>query len=419
MRSWFAVLLALLQWVGRFTTHGEDTNLRRAQAYQSGTKDAMRRTTQSPPIFHDDQSYTKVLSNSGETVEITPVTINFDYELADGEMVYTNEHTTFVPNVDFDYSILELTSTRNLNRDTGERVGLDEVYIHHFFIHPHMASGSEDISAYYEDPVWSFPDGYGIEVPAENFPKLAVFGHFISNKNLAPLNGSVGRARKECNECYYAPGKGNMCTPDQNGSFACCGVKQTPTSCETTTTDSTRTKYRLELNFLVSRNIESFKPITFWQLFGPLCDTYRGSACGAGGVKSLKGYGGGAAYFEVPELPNEEPYFKTEASIASPASGELFVSFAHLHTGAVNSTLYLNGEPVCTSIATHGTDPDPSTNVGNEQDHLVYISSCDHTIRFEVGDVWSWDSYYYGGLDDPRFSSPELAGARKRGLSIL
>ena len=47
--------------------------------------------------------------------------------------------------------------------------------------------------------------------------------HVLSNKNLQPIEGSLDLARKQCNECYYAPGKGDLCVPETNGTFACCG----------------------------------------------------------------------------------------------------------------------------------------------------------------------------------------------------
>lgn len=423
--SWFAVGFALLQWVGNYcTTHGTPTP--EDLGFELGTKDALRkhRPSQSPPIFHDDQSYTKILPNSGEAVEITPMTIVFDYELRDGEILYTDDNTdesdqSFIPNVDFDYSILEMSSIRNSNRDTGELVSLDEVYVHHLIIDPCVNVASEVVSSYHTDPIYFLPEGYGIEVPAERFPNFRVSSHFMSNKNLAPKDGSVERARKECNECYYAPGKGGKCTPAMTGRPKCC---EDGMFCDTTTTTTdtttTTTKYRIEIDLLVSRNTGSFKPITFWVLFGPLCGNKHRDNC----VSVLRERtGGGAPYYHVPEQPNKQPYHKIDASIVSPASGELFHARAHLHAGGVNSTLYLNGESICTSIATHGTNPDSSTNAGNEQNHLIHQNTCDWPdgIRFEIGDAWSWDAYYYGGTDDPRFSSTKAAGEHLNAMSMF
>ena len=65
----------------------------------------------------------------------------------------------------------------------------------------------------------TFPPGFGYVVPSRT--------RWGANISLLRTEGLAGdnphRAAKECNECYWAPGKGHECTPEKNGTFQCCG----------------------------------------------------------------------------------------------------------------------------------------------------------------------------------------------------
>lgn len=43
--------------------------------------------------------------------------------------------------------------------------------------------------------------------------------------------------------------------------------------------------------------------------------------------------------------------------------GTMKWSYTHQHTGAINSTLVVNGEDYCTSVAVYGTDPNNAPGV--------------------------------------------------------
>ena len=80
--------------------------------------------------------------------------------------------------------------------------------------------GAEVLGRDEQDPIMLFPDGYALHIVSEN---VFTNAHLLSNKNLSPIHGSLARAHKECNECYYAPGKGSDCTLEVSGIFASCG----------------------------------------------------------------------------------------------------------------------------------------------------------------------------------------------------
>ena len=86
-----------------------------------------------------------------------------------------------------------------------------------------------------------------------------------------------------------------------------------------------------------------------------------------------------------------------------------------MHTGAINISLVINNETICTSTPRYGTDKNTATNPGNEFGHLVEIPDClnmttlgGKPLRISKGDKVRVESYYYVGSDDPRL--PEGAG---------
>ena len=113
-----------------------------------------------------------------------------------------------MPNIDFDYSVLGMTTVRNLHRDTNEPVSLDEVYLHHLTISPFNMVGAEVLNRREDSPYMSFPHGYALHVTAEDGPFIVTNAHLLSSVDLAPVNENLPMARKHCNECYYALNKG-------------------------------------------------------------------------------------------------------------------------------------------------------------------------------------------------------------------
>jgi len=275
----------------------------------------------------------------------------------------------------------------------------------------------------------------------------------ISNKNLQPIGGSIARAHKECNECYYGPGKGSECIPEVSGTFLCCGdadvcaTGEEFCACATTTASSseptTTTSYRIELDLLIAKEVDKFTRVEQWNLAAPSCSVnmegnpvfeeyppdsfcHKNSLVGKSESNipsSVFFSGGGALFHHIPEQPDEDPYVRTATSLVAPAGGILVWSQSHLHTGGVNATLYRNGKVLCSTTAIYGTDPDPSTNARNERGHLVGVTSCydqigPEGVRFDKGDVFTTESYYYGATNDPNLG-PITGGEHKNVMSMF
>ena len=176
-----------------------------------------------PPVVKEELVETMVFvdddNNSDESVplttsvEVTPMTFTYNYELHNGQLLFTDPRSELIPNLQFDYAVLGLMSVQNINRETLENVSLDEVYVHHIVFPPLGMLGAEVLTA---DPL-VYPKGYGYHVIAEEKPNIVINAHLLSNKDLKPINGSLPLARKLCNECYYAPVR-SLCRYKVSGS---------------------------------------------------------------------------------------------------------------------------------------------------------------------------------------------------------
>lgn len=404
---------------------------------------------QSPPKLHHDKSYTiknvaglSTGNSVSEEIVVIPMTVTYEYELYDGQSLFTVASSELIPNLDFDYAVLGMSTARNINRQTGEPVSLDEVYVHHFSIPPINMIGAEVLTRNASMPYMKFPDGYALHVMVDETPHITTNAHLLSNKNLAPINGSLSRAHKECNECFYAPGKGSECTPEASGTFKCCGDSYVCTTgreecaCATRTERDTSqtTKYRFEIDLLISKDISRFKRVDQWNFAAPACavnlygdSVFKqyapGNFCSNITASQSLTTGGGSLFHTIPEN-NANPYLETKINVIAPAGGKLIWAQSHLHTGAINATLLINGKAVCASSAVYGTDSDETANARNEQNHLIQIGSCydeieEGGIRFEEGDVFTTESIYYGGTDDEHMSAIEAAGEHKNVMSMF
>ena len=437
---------------------------------------------QSPPTLHEDKSYKIKIASGGfdntdssssssnmhtndggndggnDDVIVTPMTITYDYELYDGQLLFTSKKLEIIPNVDFDYSILGMSSVRNINVETNEPVSLDEVYVHHFTFSPMGMLGAEVLTRNGSSPYMKFPNGYGLHVIYDDTPYIKINAHLLSNKDLEPIDGSISLAHKHCNECYYAPGKGSDCTPDSSGTFKCCGdstsciVDREQCACATTTTNNINdrsdkvmatTKYQVQIDLLISRDIHKFKRVDQWNFAAPACSVNlhgdsvfhkysTDSFCFNRTSSMILGIGGGSLFHQI-ELQEDvdHPYVETKISSIAPASGKIVWAQSHLHTGGVNATLRLNGEIVCSAGAVYGTDTDVKKNARNEQNHLIHIESCYDTqiyqndnsstvgINFNEGDVLTTETIYHGGIDDDRFVGYGSSGEHKNVMSMF
>lgn len=375
---------------------------------------------QSLPTLYEDKSYVISLDD-GDTV-VTPMTLTYSYELFSGQLLFTEINRDIIPNFDFDYVVVRIGAVRSINRETNENVSLDEVFLHHMLFNHFGAFSAEHLT---RDVSMKLPKGYGIHVTNE---VTHVNAHMISNKDLAPIDGSDVLARKHCNECYYGEGKGESCSPNLSGKYTCCGVSVSCTLgalCSCAVTDegksATATKYQIQIDMFISRDVNKFKKIETIELYANSCDVMSKffetdqTSQYCVGIKneeiSLSYYVTEGLYHQIELQEDDDPHVVTSMSYISQKSGKIVYAQGHLHAGAVNATFSINGNTVCSAETTYGTDPNQRTNARNEKNHLIDISPCydtaiyeDGGVEFSKGDILTSESIYYGGINDDRLS---------------
>ena len=104
----------------------------------------------------------------------------------------------------------------------GKRPAAARLYQHHWSIvstpltNP-LCFRNQDFPGFVQDGFPTLPEGTSIAIARGT--------QWIANIHLMRLDGIIGaRALRECVECYYGPGKGAACTPLMNGTFQCCGL---------------------------------------------------------------------------------------------------------------------------------------------------------------------------------------------------
>jgi len=112
---------------------------------------------------------------------------------------------------------------------------------------------------------------------------------------------------------------------------------------------------------------------------------------------------------------------KTEGTRAMPVAGTIQWAYTHQHTGAVNSTLSINGVPHCTSYPHYGTDPHNAP--GNEKGYAVGFHMCvDPTnmsthVHVNKGDNLTITAYTSVDPEDTR--SLPIPGGNHHGFMTL
>lgn len=190
----------------------------------------------------------------------------------------------------------------------------------------------------------------------------------------------------------------------------------------------------MEFSFLTSLDISKFKRVDHWTFTAPACSVnLNGDSvfkeeppdnfCFGQSKGTVLDSGGGSLFHQVSE-DNVNPYVKTKINVVAPTGGKIVWAQAHLHTGGINATLLLNGVVQCTADSVYGTNSDVATNARNEQNHLINIGTCydevgETGIRFEEGDIFTTESFYYGGTDDKRMDGVDSAGEHKNVMSYF
>lgn len=237
----------------------------------------------------------------------------------------------------------------------------------------------------------TFPAGYGYPVPDGDAWGGNI--HLLHTQNLSTeySGGSLERASKECNECYYAPGKGAECTLAKNGTFDCCGDKCYDGSCSCPTVAGAPT---VETPYYLQYTVDYVLP-------GAAAKKLKDVRVGVWTTPNC------AAYYSVVE-DTRNPESSSSSTFTIPHSAEMVHATGHLHTGAINISLWHNGALVCTSYPTYGTQVDVA---GNERGHLVAMSTCldkddpsTGALALRKGDTVRLDAHYYVGSQDARIA---------------
>jgi hypothetical protein len=217
------------------------------------------------------------------------------------------------------------------------------------------------------------------------------------------------QAAKQCNECFYAVGKGPKCFPSENGTFNCCGDNCFDGSCKCPTTANAtemgEISYSLSYTIKYTLDVAAVKPLLTGVLATPDCAQFYAVEPGAPGEDS-------------------ETVHESITSFTVPSAKSILLALGHQHTGAINISLFINNKFTCASIPTYGNETGVA---GNEKDHLVAMSTCyEHNpadatrppLALVEGDKITVKAYYYVGEDDTRLSKG-LGGIHLNVLSYM
>jgi len=271
-----------------------------------------------------------------------------------GHMIFTNPQKTPLKMPTGKYAITHFFGDIVYN-DTLTSVPLEEVYTHHWIA---RSSNHENklcpkgpqyvfgIGAESRNNPVDFPPGFGYVVIDGT-----TWGANIHLLRTVGLSGDQHKAAKECNECYYGPEK--HCTPAQNGSFACCGERDTlgVSKCSTVSNPPPPKTYRLRYTFSYTTEMSAIEPLMVGVLAAPNC----------------------REYYDVLRNDTYPSLDVVSLEFVAPMPAKVLFAVGHMHTGGNYITLSLNGKHVCTSTCHYGTEEGVP---GNEKGYLVQMSQC-------------------------------------------
>lgn len=312
------------------------------------------------------------------------------FPLHPGEFLYTDMDSTTIEMPDYGgrYAITGFSGDI-VFADTKEPVALSQVYDHHWIVAPRgfrqrLCDGPDyvfGVGAESRRTPVRMPDGYGFV--ADNADTWGANIHLLRTEY---LEGDAARAAKECNECYYAPGKG--CFPAQNGTFNCCGDTGRhvdPYNRCPVAADAPNASVSYQLRYTVNTTaVDDVMPAMVGVLTTPDCNTYY-----------------------AVEENNDEPEQVSSTEFRVPTDAQVLTAIGHQHVGALNISMFLNGEFVCASYPKYGSTFGAP---GDELGYLVEMSYCfdkddaDQPLLIRRGDTLRLDSWYFVGSDDPRIA---------------
>lgn len=217
----------------------------------------------------------------------------------------------------------------------------------------------------------------------------------------------------------------------KDGQPTACDRGDTHCNCKSTTKGGTSTPYAIEMDFIVTQEVDKVKPLHTWFLWAPGC--FEGVVpqlqpnisvpmVSQGCMLDAQG-----SYFHQVLRDDKKPVVRTSGAWISQFTGYIRTAFGHFHTGGINASLSVNGDRICTSKGYYGTKisnkvtPD---NARNEFGHLITIDDCvnkttfPHGLPVKVGDVVSIESHYFVGSKDTRLPKG-AAGSHLNVMSLF
>jgi len=334
--------------------------------------------------------------------------------LAPGQMIFSEPKRTPIPKPSGNFYVLGVVGDIVKDGPDGEKVpaALSEVYDHHWIV--------EDL--YHTNELCEYGPNYLFGIGAESrttplfFPKGTGYSvadgvewggniHLLRTDSGTTLAGDdPWLAAKECDECYFdaSGSKGSKCTLDNNGTFECCGEGCYDDYCACPTKqgiDMTPVSYYLRYTMNYTFDVSAITPVKVGVITTPSCQLFYGVYQNDASPESL-----------------------SSTSFAVPQDGELLMGLGHLHTGAINISLFHNDVYVCSSFPTYGRQEGVA---GDELGHLVGMTYCytadDHDGQGYVvkkGDNIRLDAYYWVGSEDPRIA-PTPAGTHLNVMAYM
>jgi len=278
---------------------------------------------------------------------------------------------------------------------------------------------------------YRYPRGYGI-IRINSTGICGANLHFIRGEDLKlhwnglnNPNGDPYAALKNCAECGYAPGRAfPECEKWADGSFLCCF---TDSRCPVNHPENRTTKeYRMNYTIEWTRSLTDYKNMRLhaFDLGGDL-------------VKNQNFIDGLSEWNVAPYLNDPALGQQCNATVCNITSslvvgeqhgldtgmcaGEMLWSYAHMHTGAIKASMFINGKKYCENVPTVGTDV--NNTPGNEAGFLVRMSECvnenkyGNKVRVNKGDVVTIEALY--DVDDSSTRYAPFSGGKHGGIMAL
>jgi hypothetical protein len=359
-------------------------------------------------------------------------------KLATGEAHFTLNPIFKIPIPKGDYVLIN--AQWDIIDENGKGVPLTELYNHHWLIGTN--SNADPLAMCEEDLFWGGgaefrrldyrnPGSYGIaRIDAKgecgaNLHFIRVDGLKTHWDGLNDPKGDMGAAIKNCAECGYAPGRdAGICESFFDGTFACCF---TGSRCPVEDPrNRTRKSYFLKGTFDWTRNMTDVKNLRVHLLdVGGAPHTQQGQFMFGTewNVDSyLNNYGANTECNSTVCNATNSVVIGEQKSLENGwCAGEMIWSYGHMHAGAIETTMFVNGKAYCKSIPQVGTDP--HNTPPNEKGFVVDISNCvdKHTMNnsliLKKGDVLTVTTLY--DVDPKSQRNAPFPGGKHGGIMAL